>query len=116
MSQLFRNKYGYFDGEKGEYVITRPDTPRPWSNILSNGTYGMTITQAGSGYSWQEHAQFNRLFGHSLRQDKVAAVECGLRDGEQTQRLGFVLIVADEVKRGQSPQLAARWVLRRETC
>jgi len=61
MSQLFKNKYGYFDGENGEYVITRPDTPRPWSNILSNGTYGMTITQAGSGYSWQEHAQFNRL-------------------------------------------------------
>jgi len=61
MNKLFRNKYGYFDPEQHEYVITRPDTPRPWSNIISNGTYGMTITQAGSGYSWIEHAQFNRL-------------------------------------------------------
>lgn len=61
MTRLYRTKYGYFDGERGEYVITRPDTPRPWVNILSNGTYGMAISQAGSGYSWRDHAQFNRL-------------------------------------------------------
>ena len=61
MSKLYQNKYGYFDQEAGEYVITRPDTPRPWVNIISNGTYGMTISQAGSGYSWRDHAQFNRL-------------------------------------------------------
>lgn len=61
MSQLFENKYGYFDGEAGEYVITRPDTPRPWVNILSNGSYGLNISQAGSGYSWRDHGQFNRL-------------------------------------------------------
>ena len=61
MRTLFKNKYGYFDEERGEYVITSPDTPRPWSNIISNGTYGFTITQNGSGYSFRDHAQFNRL-------------------------------------------------------
>jgi len=61
MSKLFENKYGYFDPARGEYVIKRPDTPRPWVNIVSNGNYGFTISQAGSGYSWRDHAQFNRI-------------------------------------------------------
>ena len=26
-------QYGYFDDEKREYVITRPDTPAPWANL-----------------------------------------------------------------------------------
>jgi len=59
--RLFANKYGYFDAENGEYVIVRPDTPRPWVNVISNGNYGMVISQAGSGYSWLEHAQLNRI-------------------------------------------------------
>ena len=28
-------KYGYFDVENKEYVITRPDTPTPWRNSKS---------------------------------------------------------------------------------
>ena len=27
-------QFGYFDEEKKEYVITRPDTPAPWVNYL----------------------------------------------------------------------------------
>ncbi len=61
MSKSFENKYGYFDVERGEYVITRPDTPRPWVNIISNPDFGTTLSQAGSGYTWRDHAQFNRL-------------------------------------------------------
>jgi cellobiose phosphorylase len=61
MTKLYENKYGYFDTERDEYVIKRPDTPRPWVNIMSNGTHGMTLSQGGSGYSWRDHAQFNRL-------------------------------------------------------
>ena len=26
-------RYGHFDDERREYVITRPDTPRPWVNV-----------------------------------------------------------------------------------
>ena len=29
-------KYGYFDDEKREYVITTPKTPYPWINYLGN--------------------------------------------------------------------------------
>ena len=27
-------RYGYFDDEHREYVITQPDTPLPWINYL----------------------------------------------------------------------------------
>jgi cellobiose phosphorylase len=57
----FKNKYGYFSNESNEYVITTPRTPRPWVNIISNGDYGLIISQSGSGYSWRTHAQLNRI-------------------------------------------------------
>ena len=33
-------KYGYFDDENREYVITSPDTPAPWANYLGSPKYG----------------------------------------------------------------------------
>ncbi len=60
MAQL-QNEYGYFSDDGKEYVITRPDTPMPWINVISNGDYGFTISQAGSGYSWRTHASLNRI-------------------------------------------------------
>ena len=27
-------KYGYFDDDKAEYVITRPDTPTSWNDLF----------------------------------------------------------------------------------
>ncbi|MBY9012333.1 MAG: glycosyl transferase [Candidatus Lokiarchaeota archaeon] len=45
-------QYGYFDDENKEYVITRPDTPLPWINYLSNGKYCAMISNTGGGYSF----------------------------------------------------------------
>ncbi len=58
---LFPGKYGYFSPDGREYVITDPRTPRPWINVISNGDYGLTFSQGGSGYSWRTDAQLNRL-------------------------------------------------------
>jgi cellobiose phosphorylase len=55
------NPYGHFSEDGREYIITRPDTPMPWVNVLTNGDYGLTISQAGSGYSWRTHAGMNRI-------------------------------------------------------
>ena len=43
----FKTKYGYFTDDGKEFVITRPDTPRPWINIMSNGEYGLVVSQTG---------------------------------------------------------------------
>ena len=61
MKKLFKTKYGYFAQDGKEYVITRPDTPRPWVNILSNGDYGMIISQTGSGFSFRGNASLRQI-------------------------------------------------------
>ena len=57
----FESKYGYFTEDGREYVITRPDTPRPWVNVICNGDYGLVESQTGGGFSWRENAQLSRI-------------------------------------------------------
>jgi cellobiose phosphorylase len=57
----FKSEYGYFTEDGREYMITRPDTPKPWVNVISNGDYGFVVSQAGGGYSWRSHASLNRI-------------------------------------------------------
>lgn len=60
-SKKFQSKYGYFTADGREYVITRPDTPRPWVNVICNGDYGMIETQTGSGFSWRDNSNLSRI-------------------------------------------------------
>ncbi len=53
--------YGYFDDTAKEYVITRPDTPRPWSNYLGTTEYGAIITNNAGGYSFYQSAATGRF-------------------------------------------------------
>jgi len=57
----FQNDYGYFTDAGREYVITRPDTPKPWVNVISNGAYSLVVSQAGSGFSWWENSNLARI-------------------------------------------------------
>jgi len=66
-------QYGYFDDESREYVITRPDTPRPWSNYLGSTEYGAIITNNAGGYSFYGSAwesRFLRLRPNSVPLDQ----------------------------------------------
>lgn len=45
-------KYGHFSEDRQEFIITRPDTPAPWVNYISNGTYTGMVTHVGGGYSF----------------------------------------------------------------
>jgi len=57
----FQNPYGYFTSDGKEYVITRPDTPRPWVNVICPGDYGLVVSQAGSGFSWRTNVKLNMV-------------------------------------------------------
>ncbi len=61
MNKPFESAYGHFSEDGREYVITTPHTPRPWGNIISNGDYGLMVSQTGSGYSWRGNAGQNRI-------------------------------------------------------
>jgi N,N'-diacetylchitobiose phosphorylase len=54
-------EYGHFDDAAREYVITRPDTPRSWSNYLGSTDYGAIITNNAGGYSFYKSAAQGRF-------------------------------------------------------
>jgi cellobiose phosphorylase len=54
-------KFGYFDDERREYVITRPDTPLPWINYLGSEAYFGIISNTAGGYSFYKDARLRRL-------------------------------------------------------
>ena len=54
-------QYGYFDDINKEYVITRPDTPKSWSNYLGLTEYGAIITNNAGGYSFYKSGGMGRF-------------------------------------------------------
>ncbi len=54
-------RYGYFDDQHREYVITRPDTPLPWINYLGSEAYYGIISNTAGGYSFYRDARLRRL-------------------------------------------------------
>jgi cellobiose phosphorylase len=54
-------RYGYFDRENHEYIITRPDTPTPWINYLGAGKYGGIVSNTGGGYSFDRDPKNKRI-------------------------------------------------------
>lgn len=54
-------QYGHFDDQAKEYVVDRPDTPRPWSNYLGTTEYGAIITNHAGGYSFYRSAADHRI-------------------------------------------------------
>ena len=54
-------KYGHFDDEHREYVITDPKTPWPWINYLGNEDFFSLISNTAGGYSFYKDAKFRRL-------------------------------------------------------
>ena len=67
------NKYGYFDRQAREFVITRPDTPLPWVNYITNGKYSGIVSHTGGGYSFfisPRDCRISRWRYNSLPQDR----------------------------------------------
>ncbi len=54
-------RYGHFDDQNREYVITQPDTPLPWINYLGCEAYFGIISNTAGGYSFYRDARLRRL-------------------------------------------------------
>jgi cellobiose phosphorylase len=66
-------RYGHFDDAAKEYVIDRPDTPKPWSNYLGSRKYGGIITNNAGGYSFSHspaEGRFLRLTFNNVPLDQ----------------------------------------------
>ena len=54
-------RFGRFDDERREYVITRPDTPLPWINYLGSEEFLGLISNTAGGYAFHQDARLRRL-------------------------------------------------------
>jgi cellobiose phosphorylase len=54
-------RYGYFDDDHREYVITRPDTPLPWINYLGCQAFFGLISNTAGGYCFYRDARLRRV-------------------------------------------------------
>ncbi len=54
-------KYGFFDDNRREYVITTPFTPLPWINYLGSEDFFGLISNTGGGYCFYRDAKLMRM-------------------------------------------------------
>ena len=54
-------KYGYFNDQAREYVITTPKTPLPWINYLGSQDFFRLISNTSGGYCFYKDAKLMRL-------------------------------------------------------
>lgn len=53
--------YGHFSPDGREFIITRPDTPAPWVNYISNGRYTGLVSNTGGGFSYWMDPRDSRI-------------------------------------------------------
>ena len=75
-------QYGFFDDQNREYVITRPDTPKPWANYLGSPEYGALISNNGGGYSFVKSGANGRILRYVFNQFDQPGRYLYLRDNE----------------------------------
>lgn len=61
------NKYGYFNEKGNEFIVTRYDTPLPWTNYLSNGDYCAVVSSTGGGFSFYKSHHANMILRREQR-------------------------------------------------
>lgn len=55
------SRYGRFSEDASEFIITDPETPRPWVNYLTNEQYCAVISQCAGGYSFYKDCRSDRI-------------------------------------------------------
>ena len=55
------SRYAKFSASGEEFIITNPDTPRPWINYLTNEDYCAIISQCAGGYSFYKDCRTDRI-------------------------------------------------------
>ena len=85
-------KYGYFDDQHLEYVITTPNTPLPWINYLGSQSFFTLISNTCGGYSFYKDAKLRRITRY--RYNSVPLDADGkyyyLKDGDTIWNPGFM--------------------------
>lgn len=58
---MLKNEYGYLTDDQREFVITNPETPKPWFNYMWNERYQGLVSHGGGGFSYLDSPRDNRI-------------------------------------------------------
>jgi cellobiose phosphorylase len=90
-------RFGYFDDDAREYVITTPETPYPWINYLGTDEFFSLISHTAGGYCFYLDARMRRLTRY--RYNNVATDAGGryfyINDGGDVWTPGWMPVKAD---------------------
>ncbi len=85
-------RFGHFDDDAREYVITTPRTPHPWINYLGTNEFFGIVSHTGGGYCFYRDARLRRLTRY--RYNTVPAEAGGrsfyVRDGDDFWSPGWL--------------------------
>jgi len=57
----FFNGYGGFTKDGKEYVITNPNTPTPWTNVIANKKFGTIVSNNECGFTYAYNSQMFKI-------------------------------------------------------
>ena len=84
-------KFGHFDDDAREYVITTPRTPLPWINYLGSEAFFSLVSHTAGGYSFYKDAKLRRITRY--RYNNVPADSNGryyyIKEGSTTWNPGW---------------------------
>ncbi len=84
-------KFGYFDDDKREYVISTPRTPLPWINYLGCGAFFTLFSNTAGGYSFYKDAKMRRITRYRYNNCPLDSegFHFYLKDGDQLWNPGW---------------------------
>ncbi len=90
-------KYGHFDDEKREYVITTPQTPLPWINYLGNQDFFTLLSNTAGGYSFYQDARLRRITRYRYNNSPLDSegYHIYIRDGKTVWNPGWQPVKTD---------------------
>ncbi|MDD6429126.1 MAG: glycosyl transferase [Lachnospiraceae bacterium] len=84
-------KFGHFDDDRKEYVITTPKTPLPWINYLGSSEFFGLFSNTAGGYDFYKDAKLLRLTRYRYNNSPVD--NCGryyyIKDGDTIWNPGW---------------------------
>jgi cellobiose phosphorylase len=72
-----RSRWGRFEPDGDVFRVTSTDTPRPWTNLITNGLYGAFFSQHGLGYSFYRSPKTCEMTRWSVNESRPSTFDAG---------------------------------------
>ena len=109
-------KFGHFDDDAREYVVTTPRTPYPWINYLGNEEFFSLISHTGGGYCFYRDARFRRLLRYRYNNSPtdVGSRVLYIRDGDDVWTPAWMPMKSSGSKNAPCPSALSNitWSMR----